>query len=374
MEKLIFRKFFKDTLSFFIIGILSLSLIVWVIQAVNYLDFVSEDGHSFKVYFLYTLLNFPKIFSRLLIFMFFISIFYTISKYEEKNELLIFWTSGIKKREFLNFIIKFSFLIMILHLVLNLFIVPKSQDLARSYIRSSNIDYFPSLLKSKKFISTVENLTIFIEEKKDNGELFNIFLKDTKKTSGVNNSSQIITANKGRLVKDENYYLILYDGHIVDNNKKGSNIISYDKTQINLSNYSTQTTVDPKIQEQSTNLLFNCMISVYKHNEFYKDRNLDCNKSTINIVNEEIYKRLIVPFYVLIVSVIAGSLIMRSENQNNFNFFKIAIFCFGVLFIILSQALSQYSGIINIKNMGVILFPFLTSFIFFILLQYKLNK
>ena len=116
------------------------------------------------------------------------------------------------------------------------------------------------------------------------------------------------------------------------------------------------------------------MISVYKHNEFYKDRNLDCNKSTINIVNEEIYKRLIVPFYVLIVSVIAGSLIMRSENQNNFNFFKIAIFCFGVLFIILSQALSQYSGIINMKNMGIILFPFLTSFIFFILLQYKLNK
>ena len=53
MEKLIFRKFFKDTLSFFIIGTLSLSLIVWVIQAVNYLDFVSEDGHSFKVYLFY---------------------------------------------------------------------------------------------------------------------------------------------------------------------------------------------------------------------------------------------------------------------------------------------------------------------------------
>ena len=51
MEKLIFRKFFKDTFSFFIISTLSLTLIVWVIQAVNFLDFVSEDGHSFRVYF-----------------------------------------------------------------------------------------------------------------------------------------------------------------------------------------------------------------------------------------------------------------------------------------------------------------------------------
>ena len=102
MEKLIFRKFFFDIIGFFLIGILCLSLIVWVIQAVNYLDFVSEDGHSFKVYFYYTVLNFPKIFSRLLLFMFFLSIFYTISRYEEKNELIIFWVNGIKKSELLN--------------------------------------------------------------------------------------------------------------------------------------------------------------------------------------------------------------------------------------------------------------------------------
>ena len=369
MEKLIFRKFFKDTLSFFIIGTLSLSLIVWVIQAVNFLDFVSEDGHSFKVYFLYTLLNFPKIFSRLLIFMFFISIFYTISKYEEKNELLIFWTSGIKKEDFLNFIIKFSFLLVVVHLFLNLFIVPKTQDLARSYIRSSNIDYFPSLLKSKKFISTVEDLTIFIEEKKDNGDLVNIFLKDEKK-----NGSQIITASKGTLKRDENYFLILYNGNIVDNTNKGSNIISYDKTQINLSNYSTQSTVDPKIQEQSTKLLFNCIMKVYKYNQSFKERNLDCNQNTIKIVVEEFYKRLIVPFYILIIATIAGSLILKSENENNFNIYKIAIFFLGIIFIILSQVLSQFSGVINIKNIGIILFPFMASFLFFILLQYKLRK
>ena len=215
MEKLIFRKFFKDTFYFFIIGTLSLSLIVWVIQAVNYLDFVSEDGHSFRVYFLYTLLTFPKIISRLMIFMFFISIFYTLSRYEEKNELIIFWTNGIKKKDFLNFIIKFSFVLVIIHIILNVFVVPKTQDLARSYIRSSNIDYFPSLIKSKKFVSTVEDLTIFIDKKKDNGELENIFIKDTKNKS----NPQIISAKNGILKKDKNYFLILFDGNIIDQNQ-----------------------------------------------------------------------------------------------------------------------------------------------------------
>ena len=166
MKKLIFRNFISDIASFFLIGAITLTLIVWVIQAVNFLDFVSEDGHSFKVYFLYSLLNFPKIFSKLIIFILFISIFYIISKYEENNEILIFWTNGIKKIDLINNLIKFSFLVIIFQIILNLFIVPSSQDLARSYIRESTIDFFPSLLKSKHFNDTVSNLTIFIEEKK----------------------------------------------------------------------------------------------------------------------------------------------------------------------------------------------------------------
>ena len=73
MKKLIFRNIFKDITYFFIITSFSLTLIVWVIQAVNYLDFVSEDGHSLKVYFMYSLLSLPKIFNRLILFVFFIS-------------------------------------------------------------------------------------------------------------------------------------------------------------------------------------------------------------------------------------------------------------------------------------------------------------
>jgi len=51
MKKLIFKKFLKDLTGFLLLVSLSIGLIVWVIQAVNFLDFVSEDGHSFKVYF-----------------------------------------------------------------------------------------------------------------------------------------------------------------------------------------------------------------------------------------------------------------------------------------------------------------------------------
>ena len=78
MKKLLFQNFIKDALKNFILISMSVAIIVWVIQAVNFLDFVAEDGHGLKVYFAYSLLNLPKIIHRILPFAFFVSLFYQI--------------------------------------------------------------------------------------------------------------------------------------------------------------------------------------------------------------------------------------------------------------------------------------------------------
>ena len=150
MKKLIFRKILKDIFYFFLLVALSVSLIVWVIQAVNFLDIVSEDGHSLAIYFKYTLLNLPKIFSRILVFIFFVSIFYVLLKYENNNELIVFWSNGVTKRKFVNNIVLFSFMFLVLQISFTSFFVPASQDKARSYIRASNIDFFSISDKRKK--------------------------------------------------------------------------------------------------------------------------------------------------------------------------------------------------------------------------------
>ena len=103
MKKILFRKILIDCFNFFLITLISTSVIIWVFQAVNYLDIMIEDGRSFFVYTSYTLLNLPKIISKILPFAIFFSFFFILNKYELKNELLIFWTLGISKVEFVKF-------------------------------------------------------------------------------------------------------------------------------------------------------------------------------------------------------------------------------------------------------------------------------
>ena len=166
------------------------------------------------------------------------------------------WNFGINKIELVNFILFFSILLTILQILITSIIVPKSQNIGRSVIRSSNINFFENFIKPKKFNDTIKGLTIYSEGKSENGDLKNIYLK---KNNGADNF-QITYAKKG-LIKNinNNQFLILYNGETLSSaNKKISNF-SFTSSDFSLNNLKTNTTTVIKTQENSTKDLIRCV-------------------------------------------------------------------------------------------------------------------
>ena len=151
MKKLLYRKLFIDYMSFFILALIISTLIIWIFQAVNFLDIMIEDGREYNVYINYALLNFPKIFSKLLPLVLFFSIYFILTRYEQNNELIIFWNFGVSKIQFTHFILKLSIILLLIQIFLTNIIVHKSVDKARSFLSNSNIDFVGSFIKPKKF-------------------------------------------------------------------------------------------------------------------------------------------------------------------------------------------------------------------------------
>jgi len=339
-KNLIFYNFFINITKSFIFLLLSFSLIVWIIQAVNYLDFITDDGHDLVVYLNYTLLNLPKIIVRLTPLIFLISIYYVITNYEDNNELNIFWLFGIKKIIFLKKIIVFSFYLTLAIIFLNNALIPYFQKTARTFIQESNIDFFPSLIKEKKFIDTVKGLTIFIE--KNNSNYYeNIFLKEDKV-----NSQKVIIAKNGELI-NTNYEkrINLYDGKIIDITDNNILEFSFKSTSIDLSNYLTKSILDFKIQERSTIELFNCYWNFFilKNVEEYFDVN-NCNRPAIREIESEFYKRIIKPFYVMIITLICGFLLLISKENILIKRYRFLIFFSGFIIIIISELFNSISS------------------------------
>jgi lipopolysaccharide export system permease protein len=364
MKKLIFRKFIKDISFFFVLMCLTLGLIVWTLQAVNYLDFVTQDGHGLKTYFLYTIFNFPKIIHRIIPFIFLISLFFIITNYESRNELLIFWLNGITKIKFANKIIFCSIFLLILQIFIGSFISPKAQFKARTFLKNSDINYFSALIQAGKFINVVEGLTIFIESKNNKNIFNNIFIDDSSK-----GNTKMIYAENGKIINKKNQKVFkLYKGKVINQDKFKVNIFEFDQIDFNLSNYSTNTILAPKIQETSSMKLFLCFLKIsLKKNVELKNNDFKCEPSIVEEMKQELLKRFYKPFYIPIIALICCFLIVQSKDNLKYGLNKNIIFLFGFFALLISETSLRYA----VTSNKALLFYILLPWLIFILIYLK---
>ena len=376
MKKIIFRKFLLDCLNFFLISLISTSIIIWVFQAVNYLDIIIEDGRDYMVYINYTLFSFPKIISKILPFAFFFSFSYVIAKYELNNELLIFWNFGVNKISFVNFFFTFSLFLLFIQIILTAYLVPSSQSIARSIIRTSDYNFVDNFIKIKKFNDAVNNLTIYTESKDSIGNYNNIYIKKNSNNSDF----QIIYAKKGILKSEKNNAVLeLYSGE--NTNISGDKItsFSFSKSEFNLSKFAPNTILVKKVQEHETLGLIKCVISLTRDknniNEI-KKKIRNCEIKNLNNIISELFKRLIVPLYLPALMLISLLLIINSKEKINYSRYRIVVFLLGLFIMIFSESTLRFVNNSFQNNLIIILIPiFLIIFLYYYFLsKLKINK
>ena len=373
MKKLIYRKLLKDYMSFFLISLFSASLIIWVFQAVNFLDIMIEDGREYTVYINYSLLNFPKIISRLFPFVIFFSIFYVLSKYETNNELMIFWNFGENKIKFVNFILFVAIFLFLLQIFLTSIIVPTSQDKARSFLRNSEVNFLGNFIKPKRFNDTIDGVTIYAENKDINGNLYNLYIKKE-----MNNEFEITYAQKGKFIENKGVpVLILKNGETIRNSKNKITNFKFSKSDFILKNLKANTITQQKNQEMRTIDVISCVVFIYniKIKSLSKkfDENVNCSQSNKINMLKEIYKRLIIPFYIPVLILIPYFLILSSKEQKNYSKLKILTFLIGLVMIILSEGIIRFISVELPKNLVIFISPILIFTTLYTIFLFKLN-
>ena len=375
MNKLIFKKILYDYLTFFIISLLSASIIVWVFQAVNYLDIIAEDGKNFITYINYSLLNFTKITSRLFSFILFFSFFYILIKYENSNELLIFWNFGINKIELVYFFFYFSIILMFFQIVLTSLIVPNSLKYSKKLMNESNFYLLDGFIKPKNFNDTIKGLTIYSDNQDENGNLINIFIK---KNVGKN-SFQITYAEKGKLREKPNNVLELYNGETVNNVNGKLSKFEFMRSDFSLNKLESNTVQYIKMQETPSTVILSCINKLFELNIYYL-KNIDsseyalkCSSSSLENIFKELYKRFVLPLYIPVLILITSILLIYSKENKNYSTLKVIIFLINFFIIIFSEI--SIKVIDNQFNTNVALFltPILLMLIIFISLKYNLK-
>ena len=368
LQNKIYLNFFIEIIKNFFVILFGLTIIALTVRAVNFLDLIVESGYPPSIYFKYSFLNLFGIAPKFIPLSFLLALTLFILKHIQDSEFVILWTSGVKKIKIVNLFFYTSLLIFALYLMLSSFIAPLALNKSRLLLAKENLNSFLPTIKSSQFSDSFKGFTLIVDDK-NNNELKNIFLHD-KGDNIKNLSSNIsktqtttIIAKNGMVEKKK---MFLFNGQIITSSKDNSKneIIKFEQLIIDLGDLSTTTIKKPKLQETSTLKLLNCFVRDKFDNQI-------CKKDVKNEIVPTLSRRVILPLYIPVISLISSLLLVKTKARYLNKFF---IFIYSFVLLVFTEMAVRYTGInIFIKNFF-IFFPFFLGLIFYFFLNYKFSK
>ena len=367
LQNKIYQNYFIEIIKTFLTIVLGLSLIALTVRAVNFLELIVDNGYPVTTYFKYSILNIFGIAPKFMPLAFFISVIIFIIKHQRDSEFIILWTSGVKKLQLVNLILFSSITVLIIYLIFSAFLTPLALNKSRQLLTEDQLNSFLPTIRSQQFSDSFKGFTFIVDEKVNN-KVKNIFIHDTNNnlenfSSNIENvSSTTIIANQGII---NNRKMLLINGQIISSKKKKEvEVINFEQLDISLNDLSTSTIKMPKLQEISTLKLLSCFVKDSHEKKF-------CNKDAKKEIIPNLIRRLILPFYIPVISLLCSFLLIK-KNINLLE--RTTIYLFTLLLIDLTELFIRYTGINYQIRSTYIILPFVLIISAYLILNYKLKK
>ena len=365
LQNKIYQNYIIEIFKNFFTILLGLSAIAWTVRAVNFLDLIVDNGYPVLTYFSYSFLNLFGIMTKFFPLAFLLSLTIFILRQIEDKELIILWTSGVKKIQIVNLFFLISVMVTILYLIFSIFLTPTALNKSRILLGDEKLTSFVPTVREQQFSDSFNGLT-FVVDKRIGNQVKNIFLQDDSNilknlsSKKKDTSSNTIIAKSGE-VNDKS--LLLFEGKIISSNKSNykNEILKFDQLKIDLRDISNTTIKKPKVQETSTLKLSECFFG----------SNI-CAKNWIKETIPVLNRRVILPFFIPVTALIACFLFVNSKKTIIFN--KISIFLYSFIILLYAETIIRYTGLNKIVLNIFILSPFLLILMIYLFLKIKLLK
>ena len=368
LQNKIYLNFIIEIIKTFLLILFGFSLIALTVRAVSFLDLIVDSGYPISTYFYYSSLNIFGLAPKFIPLSFLISLIIFIIKHDQEGEFIILWTSGVKKINFVNLFFSISIFITIIYLIFSTILTPLALYKSRTLLSDDKFNSFLPTVKKQTFSDNFKGFTFIVEEKVGN-EVKNIFLNDKGNnlknlSTNTEEAKDITIIAQSGIVDKKKFFLI--NGQIISSKENDKNdVIKFEELAIDLRNLSSSTIKQPKIQETSTLKLLDCFNKNSSQN--LKFCNEDFKKEIYPILN----RRIILPLYIPIISLICSLLLVKSNKKY---FSKISVFIYCFLILLFTELAVRYTGINLLTRVSFILLPITLIIIFYSFLIFQFSK
>jgi lipopolysaccharide export system permease protein len=297
---------FKRMVGAFILSLVTLSMTVWMTQALREFDLVTGQGQSIGTFFKLTLLLLPGLVTIVSPIALLIGVIYTFTLLNNDSELVVINASGAPQKTLLKPVLVLGLVAAIFTATMTLYFTPLSLRLWRTMITEVRADIVTTLLREGDFMKISEGLTFHLRSRLADGTLEGIFVSD----SSAPDATVTYLAETGIILDNPvGTFLIMRDGTIQRRNKTDGAIsmIEFTSYAFDLSTFASRSgNVRPfKPSERETTYLISPSPEDRQYQRYPES------------FTAELHNRLSAPFYAFVFAVIPLAYMSQAQSTRN---------------------------------------------------------
>ncbi len=216
---------------------LSLTSIIWLTQALRFIDFIVNRGISFLSFLELTLLLVPSLMLFVIPFAFLCGALYVYYRLMMDSELLVLSGAGLSRFQIASPAVKVALAGCLISYCISLYILPVSYHEFKNMQSFLRDNYVSLLLQEEVFNSPVEGLTVYIRDHDKDGILHGIIVHDSR-----NSKKPPVTmmAEEGKLLQTpQGPRFVLYNGNRQEVQNGKLSFLNFDQYTLDISFYTS---------------------------------------------------------------------------------------------------------------------------------------
>jgi lipopolysaccharide export system permease protein len=285
------RYLFRTATTTFLSGLVVLTGVVWVTQALRQIDLITSKGQTILIFLMMTGLALPSMVAIIAPVALFAGVLYTLNKLNGDSELVVMSASGVSPLRLLRPLALLSGLVFAVVAVLYIQVLPWSFVAIEKLTSFVHADFIANFARPGAFSQLEAGFVFHFRERTPDGALRGVFMQDQRDPAHI--TTYIAEAGK-TVDRDGASYLQLSKGALLRPQSAGdSSMVTFDDYTIDLSQFMHALSAIKRPRERST-------AELMAPNE--QDR---ANPALIGHIQSELLDRLASPLYAFVGGLVA---------------------------------------------------------------------
>ncbi|MCZ8374295.1 MAG: LPS export ABC transporter permease LptF [Beijerinckiaceae bacterium] len=184
---LIERYIFRIAGFAFLMGLVALTAIIWLTQALRELNLVTGKGQSLLVFFQVTFYGLPALVMVIAPIALFVAVLYTLNRLNGDSELIVMNAAGIPPRTLLRPLAILTLMVSLTVGIMTLYAMPESFRSLRTLLTKIRADVVTRIIQEGKFITLDQGIVFHYRERLPGGAMGGVMIHDARdpKTSAT---------------------------------------------------------------------------------------------------------------------------------------------------------------------------------------------